>query len=217
MASHLLGDFNPIWTLYSRKGSSLLQKKMNKCRSYHPPNPLSPFSPFSAPGNGPKSQRIGFHSERRIGGATQGLEILDTPWIHEKIHLCSNYVSSVDNWYWLIIDPIFPHEFNWKKCWSYFARNSDSNVFLAEISLYTSWPEKTMVNSSMLVCYQVHLPRGVYIKYSIDYAQHFLNAKPNHCAQAASILTSCTFSCFDVFRWELVFVCFCFNHSSTAA
>lgn len=42
-------------------------------------------------------------------------------------------------------------------------------------------------------------------------------AKPNHSAQAASILTSCTSSCFDVFRWEWFFDGFCFNHSSTAA
>ena len=149
MASHLLGDFNPIWTLYSRKGSSLLLQKMNKSilKTWSAalttlPIPFPPFPPFPRLETGQKVRELAFTLSGELGRATQGLENSWYPLNSWKIPLCSNYVSSVDNWYWLIIDPIFPHEFNWKKCWSYFARNSDSNVFLAEISLYTSWPEK---------------------------------------------------------------------------
>lgn len=75
-------------------------------RSYQSPPPLSPFS---APGNGPKSRRIGFHSEQRIGVATQGLEIL---------HSGTLWWQPVEPR--VMIDPIFPHEFNWKKIGNYF-------------------------------------------------------------------------------------------------
>ena len=148
MASHLLGDFNPIWTLYSRKGSSLLLQKMNKSilKTWSAalttlPIPFPPFPLFRAWKRAKKSENwLSLWAENWPGNPRVGNSWY--PLNSWKIPLCSNYVSSVDNWYWLIIDPIFPHEFNWKKCWSYFARNSDSNVFLAEISLYTSWPEK---------------------------------------------------------------------------